>query len=65
MAETLLEGMELKTETSDRKGMFKMVDRRQNLGVPMSLELPAGRNHEAYVGKPHYIHHDAITNRSG
>lgn len=26
MAETLLEGMELKTETSDRKGMFKMVD---------------------------------------
>jgi hypothetical protein len=57
--------MELKTETSDRKGMFKMVDRRQSLRVPKSLELPAGGNHEAYLGKPHYIHHDAIINRSG
>lgn len=59
VAETQLEGMELKTETFDRKGMFKMVDRRQSLRVPKSLELPAGGNHEAYLGKPHYIHHNA------
>lgn len=42
MTETQFEGMKLKAETSDRKVMFKMVDRRQTLGVLKAVQLLTG-----------------------
>lgn len=42
VTEAQFEGMKLKAETSDRKVMFKMVDRKQTLGVLKAVQFLTG-----------------------